>query len=169
MNYSQTVLPRFLCLLFAFTLIVFVASCSEPEPEPEPVTFKAQIDDGVFNSGQYKGKVIYLDFWASWCGPCRESFPWMNHMRTKFSDRGLQVIAVSLDQDKGLARQFAEEFKAEFTIGYDLDGALADQFGVTGLPSSVLIDREGFLVEKHTGFNSEKAREFEASIVEALN
>ena len=157
---------RTFVLGLAFCFTAALAGCSE---KPEPVSFSAQTDDGVFNSTQHKGDVIYLDFWASWCGPCRESFPWMNEMLAKYDDKGLQIIGVSLDHDKNLARRFAEEFKAEFTIGFDVDGSIADQFQVKGLPSSVIIDREGRLFESHTGFNEVQAKEFEAALVKALN
>ena len=93
----------------------------------------------------------------------------MNEMLSKYNDEGLKIIGVSLDHDKNLARRFAEEFKAEFTIGFDSDGKIADQFQVKGLPSSVIIDREGNLFESHTGFNEDQAKEFEAALVKALN
>lgn len=173
-NYS--VIFRLLLLAAAILLV----SCgTEPEPEPahepelelepelESALFNVVTDDGMFVSSDYKGKVIYLDFWASWCGPCRESFPWMNQMRAKYGDN-LEVIAVSLDQDKNQARRFAEEFEAEFTIGFDVDGTVADQFGVRGLPSSVIINRDGNLVESHTGFNPTQAVEFEASLAKVI-
>jgi len=146
---------------------VLLASCNK-EPELEPAAFSVVTDDGMFISADYEGKVIYLDFWASWCGPCRQSFPWMNEMRAKYADQGLEIIAVSLDQDKDLARRFAEEFEAEFTIGFDVDGSVAAQFGVRGLPSSVIINRKGGLVESHTGFNDTQALEFEASLAKVL-
>ncbi len=161
--------------LFALAAVIMLASCGkepepkpEPEPELQPALFNVTTDDGMFVSANHKGKVIYLDFWASWCGPCRESFPWMNEMRAKYAEQGLEIIAVTLDQDKGLARQFAEEFEAEFTIGFDTAGTVADQFGVRGLPSSVIINRDGNLVESHTGFNPTQAVEFEASLVRVL-
>lgn len=156
-----------LLLLISFAVLM---ACSEPEPEPErePALFNVPTDDGMFVSATHRGKVIYLDFWASWCGPCRESFPWMNEMRDKYANQGLEIIAVTLDQDKDLARRFAEEFKAEFTIGFDVEGTVADQFGVRGLPSSVIIDRDGNLVENHTGFNPTQAVEFEKSLVSIL-
>ncbi len=148
-------------------MLVTLAACAK-EPELEPAAFSVATDDGMFISAKHEGKVIYLDFWASWCGPCRESFPWMNEMRAKYAGQGLEVVAVSLDQDKDLARRFAEEFAAEFTIGFDVDGSVADQFGVRGLPSSVIINREGRLLESHTGFNETQAVEFEEALVKAL-
>ncbi len=154
--------------LVLLTIVVLAACSKEPEVELEPAVFSVATDEGMFISADYKGKVIYLDFWASWCGPCRESFPWMNKMRAKYQDKGLEIIAVTLDQDKDLARLFAEEFNAEFTIGFDSDGSVADQFGVRGLPSSVIITRDGKLLESHTGFNQTQAVEFEAALVKAL-
>ena len=169
----KNLLSRAIYRSLVLVAALMLAACGkEPEPEPEPesdsISFSVTTDDGMFVSTEYKGKVIYLDFWASWCIPCRQSFPWMNEMRAKYSEQGLQVIAVSLDQDLDLARLFAEEFAAEFTIGFDIDGALADQFGVRGLPSSVIINREGELVEAHTGFNPTQAVEFEESLVKVL-
>ena len=116
-----------------------------------------------------KGRVVYLDFWASWCIPCLKSFPWMNEMREKYAEQGLKVIAVSLDHDKDLARRFADEFEAEFTIGFDTRSELADQFDVRGLPASVLISRKGKMLAMHAGFNDEQAIEYESEIVKALN
>ena len=151
-------------LVVLLPIVLLLSSCSQAES----VTFTAQTDDGVFDSSQFKGDVIYLDFWASWCGPCRESFPWMNTMLEKYGDQGLKVVGVSLDQDTNQARRFAEEFKAEFIIGFDTSGELGDQFGVRTLPSSVIIDRKGRLLESHTGFNDVQALEYEKSLVKAL-
>jgi len=161
---KNTLLGRIVLLLGVLPLAFVLSSCGKSET----VTFQAQTDDGIFDSSQFKGDVIYVDFWASWCVPCRASFPWMNEMLAKYEDQGLKIVGVTLDQDQILARQFAEEFKAEFTIAFDLDGALANQFGVKALPSSVLIDRKGNLVANHTGFNETQAIEYEASIAKAL-
>ena len=163
---KTTVAPwrRFLLIVSAIPLLILLSACSKSEP----VSFEARTDDGVFDSTQFKGDVVYVDFWASWCVPCRASFPWMNDMLDKYADQGLRIIGITLDQDQDLARQFAEEFKAEFTIGFDLDGTIANQFGVKALPSSVLIDRKGNLVATHTGFNDTQAIEYEESIVKAL-
>ena len=165
MQKSNFLSLRPMVLLFGLIPLVFVLSaCSKSES----VAFQAQTDDGIFDSNQFKGEVIYVDFWASWCVPCRASFPWMNTMLDKYADQGLKIVGITLDQDQNLARQFAEEFKAEFTIAFDLDGTLANQFGVKALPSSVLIDRKGNLVANHTGFNETQAVEYEESIVKAL-
>lgn len=156
---------RLVLVALVLPLVFILSACSKAEP----VSFQAQTDDGVFNSKDFNGDVIYLDFWASWCVPCRESFPWMNDMLEKYADQGLKVIGVTLDQDKDIARRFAAEFNAEFTIGFDVEGTLANQFGVKALPSSILIDRNGNLIGNHAGFNETQAVEYEEAIVKALN
>ena len=117
---------------------------------------------------QLKGKVVYLDFWASWCGPCRGSFPWMERMHQRHGDEGLQVIAVNLDQEPALARAFLKEYAPSFRIEYDARGDMAGQFGVDTMPTSFLIDRHGKACVKHKGFHSEKESIYEAEIKKLL-
>lgn len=116
----------------------------------------------------YRGKVVLLDFWASWCVPCRRSFPWMNEMQQKYADEGLVVIAVNLDNDAAEAATFLQEYPANFEIAYDPDKQLARSYNVQAMPTSYLLDREGATIERHLGFKSTKTDEYEAAIVAAL-
>jgi cytochrome c biogenesis protein CcmG/thiol:disulfide interchange protein DsbE len=100
----------------------------------------------------FKGQVVYVDFWASWCAPCRESFPWMNRMQAEFGRDGLVIIAVNVDHDRVDAERFLREHAAQFRIVFDPDGILPEQFGVRGMPTSFLIDREGRVQSRHAGF-----------------
>lgn len=118
---------------------------------------------------QHHGKVIYLDFWASWCTPCRKSFPWMNDMKAKYQEQGLVVLSVNLDANKSLAEKFLLETPAQFDIFYDSKGKVAKQFKIKGMPSSYLIDRNGELVSAHTGFNGKKKVKYEKEIQQLLN
>ncbi len=117
---------------------------------------------------EYRGKVVVLDFWASWCIPCRHSFPWMNTMQKKYAADGLVVIAVNLDNQTSDAEEFLLKYPAEFLITYDQDRQLAHQFAVEAMPSSFLIARDGSLFERHLGFKSGSTDEYEAAIVTAL-
>ena len=111
-----------------------------------------------------KGKVVYLDFWASWCGPCRSSFPWMNSMQKKYEKDGLVVVAVNLDQEPELAEEFIAEMGPEFRIEYDSEGELAGKFGVSAMPTSYLIGRDGEIRVRHLGFHDKKRAAFEQEI-----
>lgn len=111
-----------------------------------------------------KGQVVYVDFWASWCGPCRKSFPWLNQMQQKYGAKGFKVIAINVDSDRELAAAFLKENMAKFTIGYDAAGELASAFQVQGMPSSFIIDRKGVIRHAHVGFREKEINLLETQI-----
>jgi cytochrome c biogenesis protein CcmG/thiol:disulfide interchange protein DsbE len=116
-----------------------------------------------------QGKVVWVDFWASWCVPCRRSFPWLNTMQREYGPAGLQIIAVNLDKDRALADGFLAEVPAEFSLRFDPAGDLAKKFGVQAMPSSFLIDAEGTVLASHFGFKTADAAEYEQAIKAALD
>ena len=116
----------------------------------------------------HSGKVLVIDFWASWCVPCRRSFPWLNAMHDKYGDDGLVIIGVNLDESRADAEDFLREYPPKFAIHYDVDKTLAREFDVMGMPMSYVIGRDGQQVAKHFGFKVRKEAEYEAVIVEAL-
>ena len=115
-----------------------------------------------------RGRVVYLDFWASWCGPCRQSFPWMNDLQAKYGSRGLQILGVNLDAKDTDARKFLAENNANFLLAFDKKGVTPKLYGVKGMPTSYLIDREGRIVSEHTGFNFSKTVALEKEIEKLL-
>lgn len=117
----------------------------------------------------YKGKVVYLDFWASWCMPCHESFPWMNQIQQEDGARGLVVIAVNVDRDKALADKFLHRFDPQFKIVYDPDGEIARTYHPKDMPTSFVIGRDGKILFTHAGFYPNQRGTYAAHIEEALN
>tara|TARA_R110001583_G_scaffold31209_1_gene107017 strand:+ start:313 stop:801 length:489 start_codon:yes stop_codon:yes gene_type:complete len=113
---------------------------------------------------QHQGKVVYLDFWASWCGPCRKSFPWMNEMQQKYREQGFVIISINLDADIALAKGFLLENSANFSVIFDPKGAIAQNFNIKGMPSSLLIDRQGQIQQAHSGFFTNKVTLYEAQL-----
>ena len=124
-------------------------------------------DDGL-DLGQYAGKVVVLDFWASWCEPCRRSFPWLNAMHDKYGPDGLVIVGVNLDMERADAQRFLAEYPADFAIVYDENQALAKAYEVVAMPSSYVIGRDGLLAARHMGFKVKQQDEYEALLVEAL-
>lgn len=114
------------------------------------------------------GQVIWVDFWASWCAPCRRSFPWMNEMHRKYADRGLQIVGVNVDKERMLAEAFLAETPAAFGLRFDPVGSLAAEFGVQAMPSSFLLDASGKVLARHFGFKLADTARYEAAIVDAL-
>jgi thiol-disulfide isomerase/thioredoxin len=115
-----------------------------------------------------KGKVVLLDFWASWCAPCRKSFPWMNALQKKYGERGLIVIGVNLDSDQKLAAEFLQAVPAQFRIEYDPKGNLATGLDVSAMPTSFLLDRSGKIVKQHAGFREAQLAAREQEIEQVL-
>ncbi len=124
--------------------------------------------DGSESLASLKGSVVYIDFWASWCVPCRISFPWMNAMQEKYADRGLRIISVNLDQEASLADQFLQNHPAGFTVSFDPQGLLAEKFKVVGMPTALLIGRDGIVRSRHIGFRNDKKHHYESALIAAL-
>jgi thiol-disulfide isomerase/thioredoxin len=116
----------------------------------------------------FRGKVVYLDFWASWCGPCKQSFPWMQSMKDTYERQGLTVIAVNLDMDRANADKFLDRFRPTFEVRFDPKGELAEFYKVQAMPSSVLIDRHGVTRFAHAGFRPIDGPTYEAQVQELL-
>ena len=115
-----------------------------------------------------RGRVVYLDFWASWCGPCRQSFPWMERMKTNYEALGLAIVAVNVDGDRADADKFLHQFHPTFDVRFDPKGELAELYKVQGMPSSVLIDRHGVMRFMHLGFRPVDGAIYEAQLRELL-
>ena len=123
-----------------------------------------QTDNGPIDLSQLRGQVVYVDFWASWCGPCRKSFPWLNDMQARYGKDGLKIVAINLDKDRAQAERFLEDYAPRFTIAFDPQANSARAFVVKGMPSSYLIDRNGNVVHAHVGFRKKDTEAMEARI-----
>ena len=124
--------------------------------------------DTATSLDQFKGKVVVVDFWASWCGPCRQSFPWLNGVAQKYRDKGLVVVGVNVDRERADADLFLKDVPADFPIIYDASGALAAQYRVEGMPSSFILAPDGHVLSTHVGFKNGARAEREAELEQAL-
>jgi cytochrome c biogenesis protein CcmG/thiol:disulfide interchange protein DsbE len=118
---------------------------------------------------RHRGRVVIVDFWASWCKPCRQSIPWLNAMRERYGARGLTIIGVNVDAERRDADRFLRDVPIDFEIVFDPEGAHAKQFKVQAMPTSYIFDRSGKLVETHLGFRDAKKAENEAALEKLLN
>jgi len=125
-------------------------------------------EDGALDVARYKGKVVYVDFWASWCVPCRKSFPWLNELAKKHPD-DLVVIGVNVDNERAAGMKFLEKYPASFPLVFDPQGKIAADYKLEGMPSAVILDREGKVVHRHVGFREEKIAEYEQTINELIS
>jgi len=154
----MTVIPRLYTLV-----IVLIASLSpiqlmadEPAGMSVPAPdFKLPVianGDGSLVMEDLEGSVVYLDFWASWCGPCRLSLPALDAIYQELQDQGLVVAAITVDAVEEDALDFLERYPVSYPIAFDNSGDVPTAFAVNGMPSGYLIDRSGNVRAVHVGF-----------------
>ncbi|WP_394130770.1 TlpA family protein disulfide reductase [Shewanella maritima] len=144
--------------LLGFILMLPISVIAKPglsftlqDRQGEPVTLE-----------QFKGQVVYVDFWSSWCAPCQQAFPWMAKMHDKYQQQGLTIVAINLDVAPELADQFLLDFPSPFTVVYDPDSTVAKAFDLQGMPSSFIFNKQGQLVGRHVGFELKDVDQYEA-------
>jgi peroxiredoxin len=156
-------------ILALFLLMSAGAAGATEIGKPAPAfSARALAGDKNHSLAQYRGKVVFLDFWASWCGPCTTSLPMLEELRQEFPADAFQILAVNVDKDPGKARAFL----ARHPIGYpsvsDPEGKLPETYGLSTMPSSYLIDRQGVVRYVHEGFRPKDIDEIRARIRELL-
>lgn len=155
----------FAMLTSAACLTANATDVGQPAPQFTLPTLQADQPTAL---KQYAGKVIYLDFWASWCAPCRTSFPLLNKLHEKLKAKGFEVVGINLDEDKANAEKFLKEFPVSFTVLRDAKGEWADKFVVESMPTSFIIDKQGVVQNIHHGFASDDIKELEEKITQLL-
>ncbi len=130
--------------------------------------FELPGEQGTVKLSKTAGSVVYVDFWASWCGPCRQSFSWMNDTQEKYRSQGLKIIGVNLDSKSEDAKKFLAQIPAKFTIAFDSKGVVPRNYGVKGMPTSFLIGRDGKIIFQHLGFKDADRESLEKQIKAAL-
>jgi cytochrome c biogenesis protein CcmG/thiol:disulfide interchange protein DsbE len=122
----------------------------------------------AIDPAEFRGSVVYLDFWASWCAPCRQSFPWMQTMQDAYGAEGLRVVAVNVDQYRTDAEQFLAKFHPNFDVRFDPQGEVAERFKIRGMPTGVIIDRHGAVRYTHIGFRPTDGAAYEDQLRRVL-
>jgi peroxiredoxin len=148
----------------ALLLAGIAASAPAAKSPPRAPEFRLSATHGVAALDSLRGKVVLLDFWASWCAPCARSFPWMNALHDSLSDQGFEIVAISLDKDREDANAFLAQHAPHFIVAFDPEGETAEAYHVAAMPTSFVIDRSGAIVLTHAGFDPKKTAEVESMV-----
>jgi thiol-disulfide isomerase/thioredoxin len=156
-------------LLTASLALPARAAARSDDPIPAPGFRLPTRDAGAFVSlDSLRGRVVLVDFWASWCAPCHRSFPWLASLHQRFAGRGLAIVAIDLDKDRDAADAFLAGQSAPFTVAFDPAGRTAEAYRVAVMPSSYLVDAGGRIVYAHAGFDPKRTATIESLIEEAI-
>ena len=154
-------------LLGTLGLCVSVAAVEPGDPAP-PFVLSELEGEGAVALADLAGRVVLLDFWASWCAPCREALPYYSGLHDELSERGLAVLAVNVDDRLDDARRFVDERALLQPMLRDADGQVARRFGVSVMPAAFVIDRNSVVRMAHVGFDAGHAAETRALILDLL-
>lgn len=143
-----------------------VLAKTAPAPTHAP-SFTLPTANGTVCLDSLRGRAVLVDFWASWCGPCKQSFPWMNSMHQTYGPKGLTIVAINVDKDRKLADAFLNQHPAPFTVAFDPSGKTAKAFKVWGMPSTYLVGPDGVILMSRAGFDPKKTGDVEHLIQEA--
>ena len=94
----------------------------------------------------YKGKVVFLNFWATWCGPCRQEMPSMERLYQRLNDKGLEILAVNLQEDDKTVQKFVDEYELTFPVLLDRSGRVGSTYGARSIPTTYIVSREGYVI-----------------------
>ena len=148
----------------AAALAVALPALAIPSGSPAPAFTLASSIGSQVSLAQYKGQVVMINFWASWCGPCRQEMPLLESIYKKYNKMGFTLIGVNVEPDSQAANQWLKQTPVSFPILYDKDSQVSKLYDVAGMPSTVLIDRSGKLRMLHRGYKAGDENEYLDSI-----
>ncbi|MDA3844436.1 MAG: TlpA disulfide reductase family protein [Candidatus Kapabacteria bacterium] len=151
--------------------VVFAITAGSVEINSTAPDFKAvDINGKEISLKDFKGKVIILDFWASWCGPCVKELPFLSELYNKYKDQGLEVVAVNIDKRSKNAKKFLKRIKFDpnFSIILDNEQKIPPKFNFETMPTTFIIDKTGLIRFIHEGFTEDIKSKFEKELKELL-
>ncbi len=131
---------------------VAISAAHAAEPAPAPDFALPAMDGGELRLSELKGQVVMINFWATWCGPCRQEMPLLQQLQVKYEPLGFTLVGINVEPESAGARTWLEKVPVTFPILFDRQNQVAERFGVQGMPSSVFVDRSGKVRYVHRGY-----------------
>lgn len=156
-----------LALVFSLFSTVLLAK-SQPLSGPAPDFTLPDANGKAIKLSDLKGQVVMINFWASWCGPCREEMPLLENLHKKYSKLGFTVYGVNVDFKPKDAQPLLQETGVTFPVGYDSKNKISELYKIDSMPSTVMVDRKGNLRYLHRGYKPGYEKDYEKQIRELV-
>lgn len=147
-------------LTFLISTIVHSEKLNTSAPD---FTLKSANGENI-RLAEKRGEVVMLNFWASWCGPCRQEIPHLNQLKSRYEQMGFTLLGINMDEDNKEARKAMQKFKVEFSVLFDKTNEVAEKFNVDAMPTTVIIDRDGTIRYLHKGYKSGYEKDYDKQV-----
>lgn len=155
-------------LIFISTFLsgfaALAANTGELIPQCQPLIQKT----GTTDFAAFRGKVVYLDFWATWCPPCRKSMPALNKLRNDLIDSGFEIVAINVDEHQVDAEHYLEKYPVDYINIFDPGAECPKKFQLQGMPTAYLIDQKGVIQDVHVGFRQGDIKTIRTKVLDLL-
>ncbi len=155
--------------LFLFLLLFPFDADAVQVGQPAPAFSLKDMKGNVVTLESFKGKVVFLDFWAPWCQSCREELPDIDALHKKYSSRGFTVLSICIERSASMVNKYLQKKPVSFPVLVDTKGEVADTYRFPGLPASFLVGKDGVIRHKHIGYGKEFLNIYEQEITDLLN
>lgn len=149
----KTITKLIAILSISLSPLVYSTEAGQQAPKVALPLLENGVPGKLSTLEDYRGKLVYLDFWASWCGPCRQSLPILNDIRAQFANDDFEVLAINVDEKLSDALKFLKKYPVDYPVLLDPKGQSPRAYGVPGMPTAYLIDEQGIVIYKHSGFH----------------
>lgn len=143
-------------------------SSATPQLQPAPNFTLPSIDGANLRLSEYRGDVVMVNFWATWCGPCRQEMPLLDKMYKRYKKAGFTLLGVNVEKDRAKAQRVAKQLNVSFPILFDSAQQVVDAYKVGSMPSTVLVDRNGNIRYVHLGYKAGDEKLYSKMVKELL-
>lgn len=155
--------------LMAALLLLLAGTAHAVRPGQAAPVIEAPMADGtVLSLSLLRGQVVYVDFWASWCTPCRQALPALDRLFSRYRDQGFSVLAVNVDSERAAALRMLQRLPVRYPVVFDPEGHWPERYALQGMPSGYLLDRDGQVILVKTGYRAKDLPQLEQAIQQAL-
>lgn len=162
----KNVKRKFLLLVMLFVLVPLVHAEQVSGPAPD-FTLKSRSGENIKLS-EHRGDVVMINFWASWCAPCRQEMPLLEELYKKYSDLGFTLLAVNVEEDSSKADELLKDIPVTFPVLFDNSNKVTKLYNVIAMPSTVIVDRDGNMRYLHRGYLPGYEKEYQKQVKELI-